>query len=98
MNKVLLFLKLEQGTLSESPRNAIQSRIYTSLSPRYVPSGIYLGKDIPYMVNGKSIEKTARDIVSGKKSAVSATVASPERPEEYQHYALPFVETRSAKL
>ncbi|KAJ4307672.1 hypothetical protein N0V84_012567 [Fusarium piperis] len=87
--RVLLFVKMKPGTLlTLATKLKIKNAIRERYSPRHVPRFIFPVEDIPYTVNGKKCEINVKHIVSGRKAAVSGTVANPlslKLYEEYQH-------------
>lgn len=78
---------MRTGSLTVALRDKIAATIKTSLSPRHVPALIAQVGSIPCTVNGKKVELTVRDIVSGKMPTISSTLANPESLEEFKRFA-----------
>ncbi|KAM0187492.1 hypothetical protein ACHAPI_011127 [Fusarium lateritium] len=86
--RVFLFVTMKVGAaftndLEQRIRHAIRDRY----SPRHVPMFIFQVPDIPYTVNGKKCEINVKHIVSGRKAAISGTVANPGALEHFKQYA-----------
>ncbi|KAM6521754.1 hypothetical protein FALCPG4_011460 [Fusarium falciforme] len=87
--RVLLFVKMKPGaSLTPATVSRIKNAIQDRYSPRHVPKFVFAVQDIPYTVNGKKCEINVKHIVSGRKAAVSGTIANPlslRLYEKYQH-------------
>jgi acetoacetyl-CoA synthetase len=64
----------------------LKTAIRAKYSPRHVPSYIFEIADIPYTVNGKKCEINVKQMVSGRKTAVSGTVANPDSLKLYEQF------------
>ncbi|KAL1900145.1 hypothetical protein Sste5346_002455 [Sporothrix stenoceras] len=86
--RVLLFVKMHPGKspLTDKLTEKLRSAIRAKYSIRHVPRYIFEVADIPYTVNGKKCEINVKHIVSGRKAAVSGTVANPEVLKLYEQY------------
>lgn len=85
--RVLLFIKLKPPhTISSDLVTQIKSAIRERYSPRHVPAHIFEVAEIPYTVNGKKCEINVKQIVSGRKTEVSGTVANPASFALYEKY------------
>jgi acetoacetyl-CoA synthetase len=84
---VLLFVKMKDGAeFSPQLADRLKSAIKQKYSPRHIPKYILQVQDIPYTVNGKKCEINVKQLVSGRSTAVSGTVANPESLELYRKY------------
>ncbi|KAH8896919.1 acetoacetyl-synthase [Thozetella sp. PMI_491] len=85
--RVLLFVKMRPNS---SFTSELEQRLKTAIrqrhTPRHVPKFIFEVADIPYTVNGKKCEINIKHIVSGRKAAVSGTVANPESLKLYERF------------
>ncbi|CAK7199033.1 hypothetical protein SEUCBS139899_001701 [Sporothrix eucalyptigena] len=86
--RVLLFVKMHpgKGPLTPAIVDRLRSAIRSKYTSRHVPRYIFEVADIPYTVNGKKCEINVKHIVSGRKAAVSGTVANPEVLKLYEQY------------
>lgn len=86
--RVLLFIKMHpgKGPLTDELTDKLRAAIRAKYSIRHVPRYIFEVADIPYTVNGKKCEINVKHIVSGRKAAVSGTVANPEVLKLYEQY------------
>ncbi|GAB7352396.1 hypothetical protein MBLNU459_g2826t2 [Dothideomycetes sp. NU459] len=85
--RVLLFVKMKQGTtLTPEIELRLKKGIKDKYSSRHVPSYIFEVDDIPYTVNGKKCEINIKNIVSGRNTAVSGTIANPHVLKLYEQY------------
>lgn len=85
--RVLLFVKMKpQYAFSPELEKKLKVAIRAKYSPRHVPSYIFEVADIPYTVNGKKCEINVKQIVSGRKTAVSGTVANPSSLKLYERF------------
>jgi len=98
--RVLLFVKMKpQHSFSPELERRLKSAIRAKYSPRHVPSYVFEVSDIPYTVNGKKCEINVKQIVSGRKTAVSGTVANPGSLKLYERFLhLPLDGKRSGML
>lgn len=86
--RVILFVTMkDDNALTSDLEERIRTAIRDRYSPRHVPMFIFRVPDIPYTVNGKKCEINVKHIVSGRKAAVSGTVANPESLEHFKQYA-----------
>jgi acetoacetyl-CoA synthetase len=83
--QLLLFVVLESDTsLEAGVREEICGRLRRELSPRYVPDGIYVVKEIPHTLNGKKLEVPVRRIIEGvafEKAVSRESVSNPQALE-----------------
>ncbi|CAK7236806.1 hypothetical protein SCUCBS95973_009734 [Sporothrix curviconia] len=86
--RVLLFVKMQpgRGPLTPALVDKLRAAIRSKYSSRHVPRNIFEVADIPYTVNGKKCEINVKHIVSGRKAAVSGTVANPEVLKLYEQF------------
>ncbi|MEZ4814477.1 MAG: acetoacetate--CoA ligase [Bdellovibrionota bacterium] len=66
--KVVLFLKLKQGTLSDDLKLRIKKDLKTKASPRHVPDFIFEVAEIPYTLSGKKVEIAVKRLLKGEAS------------------------------
>ena len=77
--RVVLFVKLRPGmTLSDELIDTIKSTIRTHTTPRHVPAKVLQVGDIPRTISGKIVELAVRDVVHGKPTVNTGTLANPE--------------------
>jgi len=76
--RVILFLKVSSGSLTEDLVGRLVTRIRTQLSARHVPAIILPIADIPYTVNGKKVEVAIKRILAGEEVRNKGSLANPE--------------------
>jgi acetoacetyl-CoA synthetase len=82
--EIVLCVKLRDGVaLSEELALRIRKSIREQASPRHVPHRIHSVADIPYTVNGKRVESTARTVLEGREAKNLGSIANPECLAEY---------------
>ncbi|CAI6092724.1 unnamed protein product [Clonostachys chloroleuca] len=80
--RVLLFIKMKSGSRLDTDLAQRIHRYY----PRHVPKFVFEVADIPYTVNGKKCEINVKNIVNGRKSVASGTIANPGALDLYEQY------------
>ncbi|MBJ6726294.1 acetoacetate--CoA ligase [Geomesophilobacter sediminis] len=82
--RVILFLKLAGGELSEDLQERIRRAIKEQLSPRHVPAKILAVADIPYTRNMKKVELAVRQTIHGEPVPNREALANPEALELFR--------------
>ncbi|KAF2161713.1 hypothetical protein M409DRAFT_27771 [Zasmidium cellare ATCC 36951] len=98
---MFLFLVMMPGhKLTSELSNSIRQAIRTGLSPRHVPRFIIEVPEngIPTTINGKKVEATVKQTISGKDVKPSNTVSNPESIEYFKRFRELEREPRLAKL
>ena len=83
---VVLFVKMVSGELTSLLKRRIRDDITLALSPRHVPRYIFQVPDVPYTINGKKIEFSAKQVISGFRVVASAAVANPESLKYFERF------------
>jgi acetoacetyl-CoA synthetase len=84
--RVVLFVKLASGVeLTEELTNRIRKQIRSGASPRHVPAIIAAVPDIPHTKSGKISELAIRDIVHGRESGNTQSLANPGALEHFRN-------------
>jgi acetoacetyl-CoA synthetase len=81
--RVVLFVQLEQGELTDSLRDKIKKEIRARVSPRHVPAKILQVQAIPYTINMKKVEVSVRNIVEGIPITNRDALKNPECLDGY---------------
>lgn len=84
---VFLFVRMAVGhSLTHELVRRLRNAIAKGLSPRHVPRFIVQVDEIPVTINGKKVETTVKQIISGREIKVSSTVANPECLIRYRRW------------
>ena len=84
--RIVLFLKLADGAeLTDDLTNRIKVRIRNGASPRHVPAIVAAVPDIPHTKSGKISELAIRDIVHGRETGNTQSLANPEALEHFRN-------------
>jgi len=76
-----LFIKMEGDLmLTEEHKNAINTLLRSSCSPRHVPDAIYAVPDIPYTISGKKMEIPVKRILMGLADRSTISTDSMRNP------------------
>jgi acetoacetyl-CoA synthetase len=85
---VVLFVKMsKEKTFDEGLRERIQGVIRKELSARHVPKVVDECPEIPITMNGKKVENSVKQILSGLNIKTSASVANVECLDWYRKWA-----------
>lgn len=85
--RVILFVILTEGSLTEEISRSIKSAIKNELTPRHIPEIILQVHDIPHTLNGKKVEIAVTKILNGDKVLNKASLANPNSLDEYEELA-----------
>ena len=83
--RVVLFLRMVEGEVSQDLIKRLVSVIRTRLSARHVPALILPISDIPYTINGKKVEVAVKKILVGEPVKNKNALANPEFLELYKN-------------
>jgi len=84
---VFLFVLMRPGhRFGPALVREIRAAVRRSLSARHVPKHIFQCFEIPVTINGKKVELPVKQIISGKKIAVSSTLANPESLKYFEQF------------
>lgn len=64
--KVVLFLKLKEGQLTEELKARLKKELKLKASPRHVPDFIFEVEEIPYTLSGKKVELAVKKLLRGE--------------------------------
>ncbi len=64
--KVVLFLKLKEGTLTDELKLRLKKELKLKASPRHVPDFIFEVQEIPYTLSGKKVELAVKKLLKGE--------------------------------
>lgn len=82
--EVVLAIKPAKGvTIDAALVKRLRQDIRQQASPRHVPARIHLASDIPYTINGKRVEGTARAMINGDRVKNLGSIRNPECLDEY---------------
>ena len=85
--QLLLFLLMREGfSLDEALITQIKDRIRSALSPRHVPSAVYVAPAVPRTLNGKKVEVPVKRILQGASMEYVAAEASMVNPEAMSYF------------
>ena len=82
--RVLLFLKMSNGSLTDDLVGKLVTRIRTQLSARHVPAIILPIADIPYTVNGKKVEVAVKRVLAGEEVKNKSSLTNPESLDQFR--------------
>ncbi|MCB0354233.1 MAG: acetoacetate--CoA ligase [Bdellovibrionales bacterium] len=82
--RVVLFVKLRQGHLTDELKSEICTRIRNNTSPFHVPKVILQVEDIPRTRSGKISEIAVREAIHGRPLKNTEALVNPESLEEYR--------------
>jgi acetoacetyl-CoA synthetase len=85
--KVILFVKLSGGELSEELKAKIKKTLREKASPRHVPDFIYLVDEIPYTLSGKKVEIAVKKILKGEEPKNIEALQNPQSLKQFHKYA-----------
>ena len=63
--RLVLFVRLVDGSLDDERRSVIRTALRTQLSPRHVPDAIFAVRAIPRTLSGKKLEIPAKKVLQG---------------------------------
>jgi acetoacetyl-CoA synthetase len=63
--RLVLFVRMVDGSLDDERRNVIRTALRTQLSPRHVPDAIFAVRSIPRTLSGKKLEIPAKKVLQG---------------------------------
>lgn len=64
--KVVLFLKLKEGALTDELKLRLKKELKLKASPRHVPDFIFEVNEIPYTLSGKKVELAVKKLLKGE--------------------------------
>jgi acetoacetyl-CoA synthetase len=76
--RIVLFVRLAEGTLTGDLQEEIRARLRTNCSPRHVPAKILAVADLPRTRSGKLAELAVADVVHGRPVRNREALANPE--------------------
>ncbi|HMX58869.1 MAG TPA: acetoacetate--CoA ligase, partial [Leptospiraceae bacterium] len=83
--RVILFVKMKQGSLTEDLKKQISQKIRDSVSPRHVPAYIFQVPDIPYTRNLKKVELAVKRVIQDEPVTNRDALVNPECLEFYKN-------------
>jgi len=83
--RVILFLKMVEGSPTQDLITSLTTTIRTRLSARHVPALILPISDIPYTINGKKVEVAIKKILVGEEVKNKNALANPECLDLYKN-------------
>ncbi|KIW58592.1 hypothetical protein PV05_03097 [Exophiala xenobiotica] len=84
----MLFLLMKHGKqFTGDLVREVKAAVRKKLSPRHVPKFIFETPEIPCTVNGKKVELSVKQIVSGEIVKPSGTLANPQSLQYYYRFA-----------
>jgi acetoacetyl-CoA synthetase len=87
--RIVLFVKLVDGAeLTDELTNRIRKTIRSGASPRHVPAIVAAVPDIPHTKTGKISELAIRDIIHGKESGNTQSLANPGALEHFRNLSV----------
>jgi acetoacetyl-CoA synthetase len=81
--RIVLFVKLKNGTLTQERIDEIKKQIKSKASPRHVPSFIFEIVEVPYTLSGKKVELAVKQILAGEKPQNTGALANPKSLEAF---------------
>jgi acetoacetyl-CoA synthetase len=76
--RIVLFVRLVDGPLTDELKDRIRTRLRTNCSPRHVPARIVAVADLPRTRSGKLAELAVADVVHGRAVRNREALANPE--------------------
>ncbi|MBL8020604.1 MAG: acetoacetate--CoA ligase [Leptospirales bacterium] len=83
--RVILFVKMKNGTLSEDIKKQISKKIRDTISPRHVPAFIFQTPDVPYTRNLKKVELAVKRTVQNEPVTNRDALVNPECLEYFKN-------------
>jgi acetoacetyl-CoA synthetase len=97
--QVFLFLVMRPGfSLTNELRLEVKNAIRDGLSSRHVPKFIIAVPDIPITINGKKVEISVKNVLSGKEVMPSSTVQNPDTIAWFKRFRDVESEPKDTKL
>ncbi|MBT8144265.1 MAG: acetoacetate--CoA ligase, partial [Gammaproteobacteria bacterium] len=76
--RVVLFVRLRDGELTDERRQAIRDIIRSNTTPRHVPAVMVAVEDIPRTISGKIVELAVQNVIHGREVTNTEALANPE--------------------
>lgn len=83
--RVILFVKMKTGSLTDELKQAVSKRIRDSVSPRHVPAFIFPVPDIPYTRNLKKVEIAVKRTIQNEPVSNRDALVNPECLEYFKN-------------
>lgn len=83
--RVILFVKMKSGTLSDDLKKQISKKIRDTISPRHVPAFIFQTPDVPYTRNLKKVELAVKRTVQNEPVTNRDALVNPECLEYFKN-------------
>ena len=84
--KVILFLKLKEGDLTEALKGRLKVALKEKASPRHVPDYIFEVKEIPYTLSGKKVELAVKKLLRGEKPQNLEALQNPKVLADFEAF------------
>jgi acetoacetyl-CoA synthetase len=82
--KVILFVKLKEGQLTEALKTRLKAALKEKASPRHVPDYIFEVKEIPYTLSGKKVELAVKKLLRGEEPQNLEALSNPKVLKDFQ--------------
>ncbi|MCE9600156.1 MAG: acetoacetate--CoA ligase [Spirochaetia bacterium] len=83
--RVILFVKMKNGTLTDDLKSEISKKIKDTISPRHVPAFIFQTPDVPYTRNLKKVELAVKRTVQNEPVTNRDALINPECLEYFKN-------------
>jgi acetoacetyl-CoA synthetase len=84
--KVILFLKLKEGGLTDALKSRLKAALKEKASPRHVPDYIFEVKEIPYTLSGKKVELAVKKLLRGEKPQNLEALQNPKVLADFEAF------------
>lgn len=86
--RIVLFVKMKEGEpFTDETQQKIRSILRKNASPRHVPALIVEAPDLPRTLNGKKVESSVTNILSGRKVTNRDSLENPECLDFFEAWA-----------
>jgi acetoacetyl-CoA synthetase len=84
--KVVLFLKLKEGTLTDELKLRLKKELKAKASPRHVPDFIFEVSEIPYTLSGKKVELAVKKLLKGEAPQNLEALQNPDVLKSFERF------------